>query len=202
GTHYAEEHMLRRLSEFRNNNTDDNTVLNFFDEMEIHPIIFDVTTYRDANMEDILKSIYDKLGAAVGFGPTLEEEIELHQCTEEEARLKEQEANLEQKLLEEKALEEYQSKMEQWTRSLENLQKEEEKLIIAQSEPLRNYLMKYVVPTLTKGLIEVASCKPPDPVDHLAEYLFRENPEGHMFDPSFTRAGELIAQEQTALQKE
>lgn len=90
--------MLRRLSEFRNNNTDDNTVLNFFDEMEIHPIIFDVTTYRDANMEDILKSIYDKLGAAVGFGPTLEEEIELHQCTEEEARLKEQEANLEQKV--------------------------------------------------------------------------------------------------------
>lgn len=92
--------------------------------------------------------------------------------------------------------------MEEWTKSLERLQKEEEKLIIAQSEPLRNYLMKYVFPTLTKGLIDVASCKPHDPVDYLAEYLFRENPEGHMFDPSYTRQGELISNEQKELKTE
>ncbi|GJQ87854.1 hypothetical protein Trydic_g1126 [Trypoxylus dichotomus] len=202
GTHYAEEPMLRRLMEFRNNNTDDNTMLNFFDEIEIHPIVFDAQAYYDPNMEDILKEAYEKLDPPVGFGPTLAEEIQMHQCEEEEKRLKTEAAKLEQELLEQKALEDYQSKMEEWTKSLEKLHKEEEKLIIAQSEPLRNYLMKYVFPTLTKGLIDVASNKPRDPVDYLAEYLFRENPEGHMFDPSYTRAGELLAEEQKVLEIE
>lgn len=96
-------------------------------------------------------------------------------------------------VLERKALEDKQNKLEEWSRSLEKLQKEEEKLVIAQSEPLRNYLMKYVFPTLTKGLIEVANYKPQDPVDYLAEYLFKENPEGHMFDPTYTREGELLS---------
>lgn len=82
--------------------------------------------------------------------------------------------------------------MEEWTKLLENLQGEEEKLLAVQCEPLRNYLMKYVFPTLAKGLIEVARIKPHDPVDFLAEFLFRENPEGKMFDPSYTRDGEEL----------
>ena len=37
GTHNTEEDFLRRLTLFRDINTDDETVLNFFDEVEIHP---------------------------------------------------------------------------------------------------------------------------------------------------------------------
>jgi len=37
GTHNTEEGLQRRLVEFRNLNTDDETVLNYFDELEIHP---------------------------------------------------------------------------------------------------------------------------------------------------------------------
>lgn len=40
-------------------------------------------------------------------------------------------------------------------------------MLEAQSVPLRNYLMKHVMPTLTKGLIEVTKVKPDDPVDYL-----------------------------------
>lgn len=85
--------------------------------------------------------------------------------------------------------------MEKWAETFEKLQKEEEKLLAAQSEPLRSYLMKYIFPTLSKGLIEVAKIKPEDPIDFLAEYLFKENPEGRMFDPSYTREGERILQD-------
>ncbi len=46
-----------------------------------------------------------------------------------------------------------------------------------QSIPLRNYLMSHVMPTLTKGLIECAKSKPEDPIDFLAEYLFKNNPQ-------------------------
>lgn len=97
--------------------------------------------------------------------------------------------------MEEKAEKEYQEKMEKWAETFEKLQKEEEKLLAAQSEPLRSYLMKYIFPTLSKGLIEVAKIKPEDPVDFLAEYLFKENPEGRMFDPSYTREGQRILED-------
>jgi len=37
GTHNTEEGLARRLAEFRAINTDDDTVLNYFDELEFHP---------------------------------------------------------------------------------------------------------------------------------------------------------------------
>lgn len=37
--------------------------------------------------------------------------------------------------------------------------------------PLREYLMRYMVPSLTEGLIEICRVLPEDPVDYLAEYL-------------------------------
>lgn len=37
GTHNTEEGVLRRLAEFRAVNTEDETVLNYFDELEVHP---------------------------------------------------------------------------------------------------------------------------------------------------------------------
>merc|ERR1712190_1162 len=37
--------------------------------------------------------------------------------------------------------------------------------------PLREYLMKYMVPTLTEGLIEVCKVLPDNPVDYLSTYL-------------------------------
>lgn len=37
GTHYTEKQFLQSLKQFRRLNTDDRTVLNYFDELEIHP---------------------------------------------------------------------------------------------------------------------------------------------------------------------
>lgn len=96
---------------------------------------------------------------------------------------------------EQSAMQSYQDKMEKWADTLQKLQMEEEKILVAQTEPLRSYLMKYIFPTLTKGLIEVARIKPEDPVDFLAEFLFQENPEGKMFDPSYTREGEQLLEQ-------
>ena len=54
--------------------------------------------------------------------------------------------------------------------------KQEQEVLEAQSVPLRNYLVKYVMPTLTSALIEVCKTRPEDPVDYVAEYLFKNNP--------------------------
>lgn len=50
---------------------------------------------------------------------------------------------------------------------MEKLTEEQEEKLCLASLPLRNYLMKYVLPTLTQGLIEVANLRPDDPVDYL-----------------------------------
>lgn len=55
---------------------------------------------------------------------------------------------------------------------LEAVKKTEQQLLEKYSESLRQYLTTFVVPTLTKGLIEVCQEQPADPVDYLAEYLF------------------------------
>lgn len=85
--------------------------------------------------------------------------------------------------------------MEDWTKLLEEAQMQEEKMLAIECEPLREYLMKFVFPVLAQGLIEVARIKPHDPVDFLAEFLFKINPEGKMFDPSYTRDGEQLVTE-------
>jgi adenylate kinase len=36
--------------------------------------------------------------------------------------------------------------------------------------------MSEVIPTLTEGLIEVTKVRPEDPVDFLAEWIFKKNP--------------------------
>ncbi|KAJ3078227.1 Adenylate kinase 7 [Rhizoclosmatium hyalinum] len=63
----------------------------------------------------------------------------------------------------------------EWNVRMEEIRKQEQEVLEAQSVPLRNYLMKYVMPTLTSGLIEVCKVRPEDPIDYLAEFLFKHN---------------------------
>lgn len=50
---------------------------------------------------------------------------------------------------------------------LEEVKRQEYDLLESQSELLRNYLMKDVMPTLTQGLIECCRIRPDDPIDFL-----------------------------------
>lgn len=85
GTEYDEENMLRRLELFRENNTEDNTVLNFFDELESDILLLDVMD--DEDLECVFYAITQKCGPPVGFGLSPEEEAELYRIEEEQRRL-------------------------------------------------------------------------------------------------------------------
>jgi adenylate kinase len=90
------------------------------------------------------------------------------------------EAEAQQKLVKEKeAMEVAQAKKQlEDERFAANKVRESERLMLeARKAPLKAYLMQQVIPVLTKGLIEVCNKKPEDPVDFLAEWLFRHNPE-------------------------
>lgn len=55
---------------------------------------------------------------------------------------------------------------------LEEVKREEYELLETQSIPLRNYLMKHVMPTLTQGLIDACKTRPDDAIDYLVSLRF------------------------------
>ncbi|XP_068847314.1 adenylate kinase 7 isoform X3 [Capricornis sumatraensis] len=177
GTHYSQDRFLRALSNYRDVNTEDETVLNYFDELEIHPIHIDVGRLEDAQNRLAIKQLIKEVGEPRNYGLTDEEKAEEERKAAEERLAREalEEAEREHKEAVETA--EKVARWEEWNKRLEEVKREERELLEAQSIPLRNYLMTYVMPTLMQGLNECCKVRPDDPVDFLAEYLFKNNPE-------------------------
>jgi adenylate kinase len=67
---------------------------------------------------------------------------------------------------------------------LDQIKEQERDLLDTKSQPIRQYLMDNLVPILTEGLIEVCKKTPNDPVDHLAEYLFKRSLDVPYPDPT------------------
>ncbi|EPY81594.1 adenylate kinase 7 [Camelus ferus] len=177
GTHYNQDQFLRALSNYRAINTEDETVLNYFDELEIHPIHIDVERLEDAQNRLAIKLLVKEIGEPRNYGLTDEEKAEEERRAAEERLAREamEEAEREHKEAMETA--EKIARWEEWNERLEEVKREEREFLEAQSLPLRNYLMTYVMPTLMQGLNECCKIRPDDPVDFLAEYLFKNNPE-------------------------
>jgi len=177
GTHNTEEEFMRRLQDFRNLNVEDETVLNYFDELEIHPETIAISESDDKEHERIINRISRMVGEPRNYGPTEEEREELERKQVEEKMRKEAEERDQKQLQEAKELAQLRERQQQWAERLEEVKRQERELLEEQSLPLRNFLMKHVMPTLTKGLIEVCKVRPEDPVDYLAEFLFQNNPD-------------------------
>ncbi|XP_040413706.1 adenylate kinase 7 isoform X2 [Cygnus olor] len=177
GTHYTQDRFLQSLSLFREINTEDETVLNYFDELEIHPQFIDVAKFEDPENRFIVKEIVKEIGEPRNYGLTDEEKESLERKAAEERLAREAKEEAERKRREAEERAERMANWEEWNKQLEEVKRQEQELLEAQSIPLRNYLMKHVMPTLIQGLNECCKIRPDDPVDFLAEYLFRNNPD-------------------------
>jgi len=177
GTHNTEEEFLRRLQEFRTINVDDESVLNYFDELEIHPENITISDKDTESYPRIITHVNHLMGEPRNYGPTPEEKLEADRLEVAEKMKKEAEERevRQQKQSEELAI--LRERQKQWRERLDEIKQQERELLEEQSLPLRNFLMKHVMPTLTSGLIEVCKIRPEDPVDYLAEYLFKNNPD-------------------------
>ncbi|KAJ3325909.1 Adenylate kinase 7 [Boothiomyces sp. JEL0866] len=170
GTKNSEE------DEFRKNNTDELTVLNYFDELETSPVILQVELLETSQ---IIEQIEKELGEPRNYGLT-PEQIAAERREAEQAKLKaEAQAAEERHKRQQEEMERHKKATAEWNAKLEQVRKQEQEVLEIQSEPLRNYLVKYIMPTLTAGLVEVAKIRPEDPIDYLAEFLFKQNPENN-----------------------
>ncbi|KAL6080736.1 hypothetical protein STEG23_013926, partial [Scotinomys teguina] len=91
GTHYSQDRFLRSLSNYRDINTDDETVFNYFDEIEIHPIHIDVGKLEDTQNRLAIKQLIKEIGEPRNYGLTDEEKAEVKK-KEVEERLAEEAA--------------------------------------------------------------------------------------------------------------
>ncbi|KAI1895313.1 hypothetical protein AGOR_G00105010 [Albula goreensis] len=177
GTHYTQDQFPLHLTSFRENNVEDETVLNYFDELEIHMEHIEITSSDDIDYLLVMEKITDVVGNARNYGRTSEEleEEEKKSANEKLKQLADKQAEMERKEAEEAASRA--ARWEEWSKHMEEVQMVEQGLLEAQTAPLQNYLMKNVMPILTQGLIECCKARPDDPVDFLAEYLFKNNPQ-------------------------
>ena len=67
---------------------------------------------------------------------------------------------------------------------MDQLRDEQKEVLDSKSQPIRQYLIDNLVPILTDGLMEICKRQPGDPVDSLAEYLFKRSLDVPYPDPT------------------
>jgi nucleoside-diphosphate-sugar epimerase/adenylate kinase family enzyme len=138
------------------------------------------SAFSAKQVDPTVLKLADFIGKPHNFGPTPQDahrELERQRLLQAEQQ-SEAEA-LTKKKKEKEALEVAQAqKAKQDELFAANQVKESERQMLeARKAPLKAYLMQQIVPVLTKGLVEVCNKHPEDPVDFLAEWLLRHNPE-------------------------
>ncbi|CAH0727771.1 unnamed protein product, partial [Brenthis ino] len=187
-----EEVVLKLLREFRARDARDITPLNFFDELDIHPLVVNVKEHEDYGMKTAYSAVALRMGRPCRYGKLMAkiEAAEKEEKQERETlRAREEKAKRD---LEKKMKEEREEKMEYWSELYSLIREEEEAALAASGEPIRNYLVNNIFPTLTNALLEVAKLRPEDPIDFLAEYLFKLNPSGKMLEPGYNLQAEKL----------
>ncbi|KAL0968935.1 hypothetical protein UPYG_G00220150 [Umbra pygmaea] len=177
GTSYSQDQFPLRLTSFRKRNLEDENVLNYFEELDIHMEHIEVTGGGDEEKLLVTERVVKTVGKPKNYGPTSQELEEEERRNADRRLRKEARERADTERMEADEAKQRAARWEEWSKCLEEVKKQEHDLLEAQSVPLRDYLMKNVMPTLTQGLIECCKTRPKDPVDFLAEYLFKNNPQ-------------------------
>ncbi|XP_041830986.1 adenylate kinase 7-like isoform X3 [Melanotaenia boesemani] len=173
---YTQDEFVPRLSRYRQLSNAEETLLDFFDQREIHPEHIEVNA-DDPEYTDVIKKIMESVGVPKNYGLSPEKQKEEDQKREDERKQKLTAETAKNKQRKEAALAEMVAQYEEWQKNLSEVTRQECELLEACSLPLRNYLMKYIIPSLTEAMTECCKIKPEDPVDFVAEYLLRSNQE-------------------------
>lgn len=157
----------------------------------VNVVSSDVST-DDPECTAVMKKIKKIIGAPKNYGLSLEEQEEENRRREDKRRQKVAAEAVQRKHRKAAALVEMAAQYEEWVstditgshhlrikqrktqaklflqqRNLLEVRRQEGELLEAQALPLRNYLMKHVMPSLTQAMLECSRIKPDDPVDFL-----------------------------------
>uniref|UniRef100_A0A3B4AJW4 Uncharacterized protein n=1 Tax=Periophthalmus magnuspinnatus TaxID=409849 RepID=A0A3B4AJW4_9GOBI len=162
--HYTQEAFLSRLKGHRNRCAADETLLDYFEELEIYPEEIGINS-DDLEYTAALKRIIGMVGEPKNYGPSPEELEAQRLKMEEEKRQRLANEVTERKRRNQATLAEMAAHYQEW--NLSELERQEQERQSAQSLPLRLYLMMYVMPSLSEAMLECSKVRPEDPVDFL-----------------------------------
>lgn len=148
-------------------------------------IPFEIIYNRSTDLLDTYKETKQKLGVPNDYIRSEAKQRRKELCEEMKKKEKEHKEKIVQNTVE-KARLTREKQLEKEFNEIIELKRQEVKEIEARSLPLREYLMKYILPKLTDGLLQLSEIRPQDPIDFLAEFLFKNNLDGKMFDPCLT----------------
>uniref|UniRef100_A0A3Q2Q924 Adenylate kinase 7a n=1 Tax=Fundulus heteroclitus TaxID=8078 RepID=A0A3Q2Q924_FUNHE len=163
---YTQEEFVPRLVRYRQLFSTKETLLDFFDHREIHPEHIEISS-DDLEYTRVMKKITESVGMPKNYDACPEEQEGEDQRREEERKLKLAAETAERKKRKEAALAEMTAHYEEWKMNLLVVKQQESELLEAKALPLRNYLMKYVMPSLSEAMLECSKVRPEDPVDFL-----------------------------------
>ncbi|XP_013867311.1 adenylate kinase 7 [Austrofundulus limnaeus] len=174
--HYEPERFTRRLAAYRERSAEDDSVSDYFVDRDVALLHLKVSSSEEQDCWLMMQQIFDTLGPPRTYGPnTWEVQEERRRETEKKMKEAEERAREEQREAEEEARSRA-ARWEEWTLCLQEERLREEQEMEEQSGPMRSYLMEHVMPTLTRGLIECYRRQPENPVEFLAEFLFKNSP--------------------------
>jgi adenylate kinase len=156
----------------------DRTFVAYLNEQEILYDPIDVSTDLSEMLQKTVTKISHLLGKPRNYGLSAEEEASIRNAQRCERAEMDRRMREDMDLIKTRLLEARRKNIEQWMEQLEKAKRDEFEREEAAMIPLRHYLMAHVVPTLTKGLIDITRLRPEDPIDYLAEFLFQNNPGG------------------------
>ncbi|VDK37519.1 unnamed protein product, partial [Taenia asiatica] len=148
-----------------------NTLCAFFEDRGVRAFNFDVETDTSGVFNEIEQKIRTAIGPPRNYGPTSKTVT-----IRGKMRLKEEEERRElEKAREAEEFRRHEVCKREFSELLDRVRTEEDEALLKASKPLREFLAKFVMPTLSKGIFECIWRRPEDPIDYLAEYLFRNN---------------------------
>ncbi|CAO1359963.1 unnamed protein product [Diamesa tonsa] len=191
------------LNHYNETHQEDVSLLNFFLDRDIIPM--EITIDDDLNekqINDIFESIIARIGPPRSYALTREELEEIQRLKREIAAMEVAERVEKEMKQAIKDQEEKERQLEDWTNQMMELKRQEIIEMEKRSLPVRHYLMKYILPNITEGLVEMTKLRPDNPTEYLAEYLFKHKDDMNYFedndlDPEVVREFQNIVKNST-----
>eukprot|EP01112_Ceratiomyxa_fruticulosa_P007683 TRINITY_DN1992_c0_g1_i1.p1 TRINITY_DN1992_c0_g1~~TRINITY_DN1992_c0_g1_i1.p1 ORF type:complete len:657 (+),score=154.73 TRINITY_DN1992_c0_g1_i1:65-2035(+) len=172
GTNNTEESFVKRMNFYKEHNAhEDDSVLGYYDSFDVLPLTLKASD-SPANLLNHVKKI---VGEPKGYGPSQEEKDALNKIEQEKEKVRLEKYKKDEETRQKEEEIKRKKKESEWISRLSELELQEKELLEVQSTPFRRYLMDNVMPTLTKGLVELCNVRPDDPIDYLDEYLFKNS---------------------------
>ncbi|XP_044747009.1 adenylate kinase 7-like isoform X2 [Coccinella septempunctata] len=191
-THYNERDMIRRLMTYRRQNEEELGPLAYFHECETEIVEIDVSEFPSEDMNCIFFICTEIIGIPRGFGSSTADMMQFEVVNEFQEKLRKEKEELQKQKQVRTEKEELEKNMKKLLEKYHHENVKLERILVSRIEKYRIFLSEKILSVLFQAVMAAVENKPSNPLDFFAEYLFKNNPTGQMYNPRYSRNGETL----------